>query len=347
MSLLYLKKSCSICNLPSHDTVTLLLVIEEITLIDSPIAIDELTLPMHFIVLKVAFIATAAGPHIDSISFHLVAAEGSLVARLIKHSKFTMSMPESVLILSLEHAIMPRLTSLAMLLVIQPAAFVDCSIGSDQFTLAGTLIIDPIADIVAAVGIYHAPVSIVLIARPVAVIARAIFPHLRAMTVSARPTPLAEVRCALICQLHLIPAHHRLVKLCEHLLTLLIAILILSQVLKDHGHSALIIQGISLPALHSQKFEPHVGVVGWGGEHEGIGVNLATAVVSHCNEHSDQGLNLDDQIKLSFVVVLCFDHIYVSKNAQLLLLSLLLRARGCTCGSHFSSIDLAIYIYFN
>ena len=228
-SLLDLKQSSSsICNLPSHDTVTLLLVIEEITLIDSSIAIDELALPMHFIVLEVAFIATASRPHIDSISLHLVAAEGSLVARLIKHSKFTMTMPESVLILSLEHAIVPSLTPLAMLLVILPAALVDCTIGSDQLTLAGTLIIDPISNVVAAVGIDHASVPVVLIARPVAVISRAIFPHLTALTVSARATPLAEVRCTLICQLHFIPSHHCLVKLREHLLTLLIAKLILS-----------------------------------------------------------------------------------------------------------------------
>ena len=114
----------------------LLLVVREITFIDSSIAIDEFALPVHFIVLKVALVTTATWPHVLSVAFHFIGTEGPLVACLIKHSKFTVTVPKSVLVLSLEHAIVPSLTTLAMLLVIEPAAFIDGAIGPDQFPLA-------------------------------------------------------------------------------------------------------------------------------------------------------------------------------------------------------------------
>lgn len=107
-----------ICNLPCHDSVPLFLVIEEITLVHSTIAIDELALAMHSIILKLAFIAAAAGPFVYSISFHLVTVEFTLVARLVKHAELTMSMPESFLVLTFKDAIVPRLRPLSVLLII-------------------------------------------------------------------------------------------------------------------------------------------------------------------------------------------------------------------------------------
>ena len=114
----------------------LFLIIEEITLVHSTVAIDELALAMHSIILKLALVTATAGPDVYPISFHLVAAELTLVARLVKHAELTMSMPESFLVLAFKEAIVPHLRPLSVLLIIQPAALIFGLISSNKFTQA-------------------------------------------------------------------------------------------------------------------------------------------------------------------------------------------------------------------
>ena len=98
--------------------MSLFLIVEEITLVHSTVAIDELALAMHSIILKLAFIAAPAGPDVYPVSFHLVTVEFTLVARLVKHAELTMSMPESFLVLTFKEAIVPHLRPLSVLLII-------------------------------------------------------------------------------------------------------------------------------------------------------------------------------------------------------------------------------------
>ena len=113
---------------PGHHAMTLLLVIDEAAFVYSTIAIDKHSLPVHLIVFEVALVATTAWPSIHAVSFHLIGAEGALIARLVKHAKLAVTMPQSILVLPLEESIVPRLRALPMLLVVEPAALIDCSV---------------------------------------------------------------------------------------------------------------------------------------------------------------------------------------------------------------------------
>ena len=76
---------------PSHDTLSLFLVIKKATLIYSTISVDEHTLTVHLVVFEDSLVAATTRPYVLSKSFHLVVRESTLIARLIEHTELSVA----------------------------------------------------------------------------------------------------------------------------------------------------------------------------------------------------------------------------------------------------------------
>ena len=260
---------------PSHDALSLLLVIDEGTLVYPSVDVAELALTVHLIVLKDSLVVAATWPDVLSEAFHLVVFEFTRIARLIEHSELAVAVAQSIFILALEVAVVPGFRSLAVLLILDPTALVAGAVGPHELTLTHTLVIFPVTYVIAAIRVDHTSMSVMFITGPVAIVALTIRPLLFTVAVPAQTTPLACVQCVLVFCLHLGPQRHHLVQLHKHLLAHLISIPVGAKPAMNFLESGLTVCTTIIERLPQHPFEskPVLGIC-WRNKHEYIWVDL-------------------------------------------------------------------------
>ena len=198
---------------PVQHTMPLLLVLDETSNVLSAVAVDEFALSVHLVVVEATLIVAAIWPQVLALAFHHVLSKVSLVARPIEHDKLSVTMSETILILSLESSILPDLGTHTVLFIISPNAIIGGLICAIKLARSTPLIIFKVTDVVTAIRVDHSSESVKLPAYPVTFVASAIGPNLTSTTMALRATPLAKVldENVDILDSRLVTLHHLLV----------------------------------------------------------------------------------------------------------------------------------------
>jgi hypothetical protein len=180
---------------PSENTMTLLLIVEVVSLVTTSIMPCEYTCPVHLVIVPLSGILAAIRPSVDAPSLNIVIEEGTFVGWTISPEELALAVLLAFLIIAfVAGTIRPDLLTLAMLLIFEPPTLITGTIRVVIDTEAVSLVIFPLPVVYVTVSMDKATFSISFIVTPVSLIERAVNPDLHTLTVLvALSVPLTSI----------------------------------------------------------------------------------------------------------------------------------------------------------
>ena len=180
---------------PSENTIAFAFVIDVVTDILAAILPSEVPLPMLHIIFPQAIVVTSVYPLIDTSTVHRVIDELPKKLAAIRPVELTLPVLLSLPIVTFEdRPVGPHLFAIAMVLVIDPKAFVVGTVHVRVSTHTIGPVFLPVADIYVSIAVNDAAEAFLIVVDEVAVVARTIWPRERASPMSPAITgPFASV----------------------------------------------------------------------------------------------------------------------------------------------------------
>mmetsp|Transcript_29957 Transcript_29957/g.54573 ORF Transcript_29957/g.54573 Transcript_29957/m.54573 type:complete len:257 (-) Transcript_29957:203-973(-) len=180
---------------PMEVSLTILQVIDVLTVVNLAIGPLEHATAMHSAVLPLTFVASAIGPQVLTLAMRVVLEEGASETRAIGPFKQAFSLFHAIDIAPLvAGSVWPHLHSLSMLTIIHPLAYVFRPIGMAVDTIAMGLPLLPLAFIHITISMCEFAMSLHLVCLPLTFKPCAIRPHLDSMPMPFSTNPFACVR---------------------------------------------------------------------------------------------------------------------------------------------------------
>ena len=184
--------------LPLEDAGALALIVDEMTLVLLAIGPFKQATSVHFVLLPLTIICLAIWPHILSVSANLVLEECSGVDATVSKGKSSLSILLTILVGAIvAGTIRPGFNALPMLLVLEPVTHIGGTIGVPVSTVAVSLVIEPHALVDIAIGMHQSSHSVGLVVLPHSFVARRVRPDLDTTSMFLAKDALASV-CAAI-----------------------------------------------------------------------------------------------------------------------------------------------------
>ena len=168
-----------------EDAISLLLVINVAANVLLAVGPDELTLPIHLVVLPLAVVGAAITPPVDALTHDVVVLEVAFIHVAIAPGELAVALLDSRLVIALKLGLVwPSLHTSSILSIVGPKAPIERPILMEVVAKAVSLVILPLPLVDIAIFVQQTTRSIGLIVLPVPFIEGAIGPHLDAAPLS-------------------------------------------------------------------------------------------------------------------------------------------------------------------
>ena len=156
--------------------MSLFFVADKVAHVLAIVAVCELALPVHLVVVEGADVMAPVGPGILPLPLHQILRELALVARPVEHDERTLAVSVAVFVFSFEAPVVPDFDSAAVLFVVGPQAVVGGLVAPHQLALSAPLVVFEVACVVAAIRVNHPTQPVMFINGPVAIVASPVRP---------------------------------------------------------------------------------------------------------------------------------------------------------------------------